>query len=164
MNLRRANENPTSNSTQDQCSHLEHRFDGSLTTDYHPVDEAPHPKLHQDRTQHPPESDDLLLIACQLLHLATTGLVVSRGCTRTTLEFEGYRTHSVVNLIAVADARGEFILALDLLQKWKPDGEHRLGDLLEKAAESYLAIDLPLWREEKGADGLSAMRTRGSTT
>ena len=96
---------------------------------------------------------DLLLIACQLLHLATNGLVVSRGCTRVTFEFEGYRTHAVVTIIAVADDRGEFILALDLLQKWKPDGEHRLGNLLEKAAEVYLDAQLPQWRENEGADG-----------
>ncbi len=96
---------------------------------------------------------DLLLIACQLLHLATNGLVVSRGCTRVTFEFEGYRTHAVVTLIAVTDTKGEFILALDLLQKWKPDGEHRLGDLLEKAAEAYLDVHLSQWRENEGADG-----------
>ena len=83
-------------------------------------------------------SDDLLRISCQLLHLATNGLVVSRGCTRITFEFEGYRTHAVVTLIAVTDTKGEFILALDLLQMWKPDGEHRLGDLVEKAAEGPL--------------------------
>ncbi len=98
-------------------------------------------------------SDDLLRISCQLLHLATNGLVVSRGCTRITFEFEGYRTHAVVTLIAVTDTKGEFILALDLLQMWKPDGEHRLGDLVEKAAESYLDVHLPLWRENEGADG-----------
>jgi hypothetical protein len=96
---------------------------------------------------------DLLLIACQLLHLATNGFVVSRGCTRITFEFEGYRTHAVVTLIAVTDSREEFILALDLLQKWKPDGEHRLGELLEKAAEAYLDVHLPQWRENEGADG-----------
>jgi hypothetical protein len=96
---------------------------------------------------------DLLRIACQLLHIATNGLVVSRGCTRVTFEFEGYRTHAVVTLIAVADAHGDFILALDLLQKWKPDGQHRLGDLLEKAAEVYLNAHLPQWRENEGADG-----------
>ena len=97
--------------------------------------------------------DDLLLIACQLLNLATNGLVVSRGCTRITFEFEGDRTHAEVTLIAVTDSNGEFILALDLLQKWKPDGEHRLGDLLEKAAESYLDVHLPQWRESEGVDG-----------
>jgi hypothetical protein len=97
--------------------------------------------------------DDLLLIACQLLHLASNGLVVSRGCTRITFEFEGYRTHAVVTLIAVTDSKGEFILALDLLQQWKPDGEHRLGELLEKAAEAYLDVQLPQWRENEGADG-----------
>ena len=75
---------------------------------------------------------DLPAIACQLLYLATNGLVVSRGCSRVTFEFEGDRTHAVVTLIAVADTKGEFILALDLIHKWKPDGEHRLGDLLEK--------------------------------
>ncbi len=96
---------------------------------------------------------DLLPIACQLLHLATNGLVVSRGGTRVTFEFEGNCSNAVVTLIAVTDARGEFILALDLLQKWKPDGEHRLGDLLEKAAEAYLDAHLPLWREKEGADG-----------
>ena len=96
---------------------------------------------------------DLLAIASQLLHLATNGLVVSRGCTGITFEFEGYRTHAVVTLIAVTDSKGEFILALDLLQKWKPDGEHRLGDLLENAAEAYLDVHLPQWREEEGADG-----------
>ena len=96
---------------------------------------------------------ELLLIACQLLHLATNGLVVSRGCTRITFEFEGYRTHAVVTLVAVVDARGEFILAVDLLQNWKPDGEHRLGDLLEKSAEAYLDRHLPQWRENEGADG-----------
>lgn len=96
---------------------------------------------------------DMLSIACQLLHLATNGLVVSRGCTRITFEFEGYRTHAVVTLIAVTDSKGEFILALDLLQKWKPDGGHRLGDLLEKAAEVYLDVQLPQWREKEGADG-----------
>lgn len=97
--------------------------------------------------------ENLLLIACQLLHLATNGRVVSRGCTRVTFEFEGYRTHAVVTLIAVTDSKGEFILALDLLQKWQPDGEHRLGDLLEKAAEVYLDSHLPQWRENEGADG-----------
>ncbi len=97
--------------------------------------------------------DDLLSIACQLLYLATNGLVVSRGCSRVTFEFEGYRTHAVVTLIAVTDSKGEFILAIDLLQKWKPDGEHRLGDLLEKAAEAYLDRHLPQWRENEGADG-----------
>ena len=96
---------------------------------------------------------DLLLIACNLLHLATNGLVVSRGCTRVTFEFEGDRTHAVVTIIAVADDRGEFILALDLLQKWKPDGTHHLGDLLEKAAEVYVDGHLPQWRENEGADG-----------
>lgn len=96
---------------------------------------------------------DLLPIACQLLLLATNGLVVSRGCTGVTFEFEGYRTHAVVTLIAVTDTKGEFILALDLLQKWKPDGEHRLGDLLEKAAEAYLDRHLSQWRENEGADG-----------
>ena len=101
----------------------------------------------------PRNPDDLLLIACQLLHLAANGLVVSRGCTRVTFEFEGYRTHAVVTLIAVTDSKGEFILALDLLQQWKPDGEHRLGDLLEKAAEVYLDGHLPRWRENEGADG-----------
>jgi hypothetical protein len=101
----------------------------------------------------PRNPDDLLLISCQLLHLATNGLVVSRGCTRVTFEFEGYRTHAVVTLIAVTDTRGEFILALDLLQKWKTDGENRLGDLLEKAAEVYLDVHLPLWRKNEGADG-----------
>ena len=55
---------------------------------------------------------DLLAIACQLLHLATNGLVVSRGCTRITFEFEGYRTHTVVTLVAVTDSKEEFILAL----------------------------------------------------
>ena len=97
--------------------------------------------------------DDLLSIACQLLHLATNGLVVSRGCTRVTFEFEGYLTHAVVTLIAVTDSHGEFILALDLLQKWQPDDQHRLGDLLEKAAEAYLDVHLHQWREEEGADG-----------
>jgi hypothetical protein len=96
---------------------------------------------------------DLLAIACQILNLATNGLVVSRGCTGITFEFEGYRTHAVVTLIAVTDSKGEFILALDLLQKWKPDGEHRLGDLLEKAAEAYIDRHLPQWRENEGADG-----------
>ena len=96
---------------------------------------------------------DLLLIACQLLLLAANGLVVSRGCKRLTFEFEGYRTHAVVTLIAVTDSKEEFILALDLLQKWKPDGEHRLGELLEKAAEAYLDAHLPQWRENEGADG-----------
>ena len=96
---------------------------------------------------------DLLSIACQLLHLATNGLVVSRDCTRVTFEFEGYRTHAVVTLIAVTDALGEFILALDLLQKWQPDREHRLGDLLDKAAEVYIDGHLPHWRENEGADG-----------
>ena len=108
-------------------------------------------KQAERSTRGPP--DDLLLIACQFLHLATNGLVVSRGCTRVTFEFEGYRTHAVVTLIAVTDARGEFILALDLLQKWQPDGEHRLGDLLEKTAEAYLDVHLPQWRENEGADG-----------
>ncbi len=78
---------------------------------------------------------------------------MSRGCTRITFEFEGYRTHAVVTLIAVTDTKGEFILALDLLQKWKPDGENRLGDLLDKAAEAYLNRYLPEWRENEGADG-----------
>ncbi len=96
---------------------------------------------------------DLLPIACQLLHLATRGPVVSRGCTRLVFEFEGDRTRAVVNLIAVADARGEFILALDQLEKWKPDSEHRLGDLLVKAAEAFLDEQLPTWRESEGADG-----------
>ena len=96
---------------------------------------------------------DQLLIACHLLHLATNGLVVSRGCTRITFEFEGYRTHAVVTLVAVTDSKELFILALDLLQKWKPDGEHRLGELLEKAAEAYLDVHLPQWRENEGADG-----------
>lgn len=96
---------------------------------------------------------DLLAIACHLLHLATNGLVVSRGCSRVTFEFEGYRTHAVVTIIAVADDRGELILALDLLQKWKPDGTHQLGDLLEKAAEAFLDGHLPQWRENEGADG-----------
>jgi hypothetical protein len=96
---------------------------------------------------------DLLAIASQLLHLATNGLVISRGCTRVTFEFEGYRTHAIVTLIAVTDSKGEFILALDLLQKWKPDGEHRLGDLLERAAEVYLDGQIPQWRENEGADG-----------
>lgn len=93
--------------------------------------------------------EDLLLIACQLLHLATNGLVVSRGCTRVTFEFEGYRTLAVVTLIAVTDSKGEFILALDLPQKWKPDGENCLGDLLEKAAEVYL-VHIPRGVREKG--------------
>ena len=97
--------------------------------------------------------DDLLHIACQLLHLATNGLVMSRGCSGVTFEFEGYRTHAVVTLIAVTDTQGEFILGLDLLQKWKPDGEHRLGDLLEKAAEAFLDRHLPQWRNNEGADG-----------
>lgn len=96
---------------------------------------------------------DLLLIACQFLHLATNGLVVSRGCTRVTFEFEGDRTHAVVTLIAVTDSNGDLILALDLLQKWKPDGQLRLGDLLEKAAEAYLDRHLSQWREKEGADG-----------
>ena len=96
---------------------------------------------------------DLLSIACQLLHLATAGLVVSRGCTGVTFEFEGDRTHAAVTLIAVTDSKEEFILALDLLQKWQPDGERRLGDLLEKAAEAYLDRHLPQWRENEGADG-----------
>ncbi len=97
--------------------------------------------------------DELLLIACQLLHLATNGIVVFRGCTGVTFEFEGCRSHAVITLIAVTDTKGEFILALDLLQKWKPDGEHRLGDLLDKAAEAYLDRHLPQWRENEGADG-----------
>ena len=96
---------------------------------------------------------DLLAIACQLLHLATNGLVVSRGCTRITFEFEGYRTHTVVTLVAVTDSKEEFILALDLLQKWKLHDEKRLGHLLEKAAEAYLDRHLPQWRENEGADG-----------
>jgi hypothetical protein len=96
---------------------------------------------------------DLLHIAYQLLYLATNGLIVSRGCTRVTFEFEGDRTHAVVTLIAVTDSKGEFILALDLLQKWQPDGEYHLGDLLEKAAEVYLDRHLPQWRENEGADG-----------
>ena len=96
---------------------------------------------------------DLLSIACQLLLLATNGHVVARGCSRVTFEFEGYRTHAAVTLIAVADDRGEFILALDLLQTWKPDGTHHLGDLLEKAAEVYVDGHLPQWRENEGADG-----------
>ena len=41
----------------------------------------------------------------------------------------------------------------DLLQKWKPDGTHHLGDLLEKAAEVYVDGHLPQWRENEGADG-----------
>jgi hypothetical protein len=97
--------------------------------------------------------DELLRIACQLLHIATTGLVVSRGCTGVTFEFEGNRTHAVVTLIAVTDTKGQFVLALDLLQKWKPDGETRLGDLLERAAEAYLDRHLSQWRENEGADG-----------
>ncbi len=101
----------------------------------------------------PRNPDDLLNIACQLLHLATNGLVVSRGCTRVTFEFEGYRTHAVVTLIAVTDSKGEFILALDLLQKWQPDDQHRLSDLLEKAAEYHLDAHLPQWRENEAADG-----------
>lgn len=96
---------------------------------------------------------DLLAIACQLLYFAANGLVVSRGCTRLTFEFEGYRTHAAVTLVAVTDSKEEFILALDLLQKWKPDGEHLLGDLLEKAAEAYLDGLLPQWRKNEGADG-----------
>ena len=107
----------------------------------------------QDESKSCCNPGDLLLIACQLLHLATTGIVVSRGCTRVTFEFEGYRTHAVVTLIAVTDTQGELILGLDLLQKWKPDGEHRLGDFLEKAAEIYLDAHLPQWRENEGADG-----------
>lgn len=91
-------------------------------------------RLFQQAERRSPRSPgDLLLIACQLLYLATNGLVVSRGCTRVTFEFEGYRTHAVGTLIAVADDRGEFILALDLLHKWQPGGAHRLGDLLEKS-------------------------------
>ncbi|MCW1922664.1 hypothetical protein OKA05_08865 [Luteolibacter arcticus] len=78
---------------------------------------------------------------------------MSRGCTRITFEFEGYRTHAVVTLVAVTDSKEEFILALDLLQKWKPAGEHRLGELLEKAAEAYLDVHLPQWPENEGADG-----------
>lgn len=95
----------------------------------------------------------MLHIACQLLHLATNGLVVARCCTRVTFEFEDYRTHAFVTLIAVTDANGHYILALDLLQKWQPDGEQRLGDLLEKASEVYLDVHLPQWRENEGADG-----------
>ena len=41
----------------------------------------------------------------------------------------------------------------DLLQKWKPDGTHHLGDLLEQAAEVYVDGHLPQWRENEGADG-----------
>jgi hypothetical protein len=110
-------------------------------------------RFKQVERRSPRNPGGLLLIACQFLQLATNGVVVSRGCTRVTFEFEGYRTHAVVTLIAVTDARGEFILALDLLHKWKPDGEHRLGYLLEKAAESYLDVHLPRWRENEGADG-----------
>jgi hypothetical protein len=107
----------------------------------------------QAESKSPRNPNDLLPIACQLLHLATNGLVISRGCTCVTFEFEGYRTHAVVTLIAVTDTQGEFILALDLLQKWKPDGEYRLGDLLKKAAEAFLDRHLPQWRENEGADG-----------
>lgn len=107
----------------------------------------------QAERKSPRNAGDLLRIACQLLHLATNGHVVSRGCTRVTFEFEGDRTHTAVNQIAVTDTKGEFILALDLLQKWKPDGERGLGDLLEKAAEVYLDAHLPQWREDQGADG-----------
>ena len=96
---------------------------------------------------------DLLNIACQILHLATNGFVVSRGCTRVTFEFEGDPTHAVVTLIAVTDTQGAFILALDLLQKWKPDDKQRLGVLLENAAEVYLDGHLPQWRENEGANG-----------
>jgi hypothetical protein len=109
--------------------------------------------FQQAERRSPRNPGDLLLIACQLLHLATNGPVVSRGCTRVTFEFEGYRTHAVVTVIAVTDTKGEFILALDLLQKWQPDGEHRLGDLLDKAAEDYLDRHLSRWREYEGADG-----------
>ena len=42
----------------------------------------------QDESKSCCNPGDLLLIACQLLHLATTGIVVSRGCTRVTFEFE----------------------------------------------------------------------------
>jgi len=107
----------------------------------------------QAERRSPRNPGDLLPIACQLLHLATKGLVVSRGCSRVTFEFEGYRTHAVVTLVAVTDALGEFILALALLQKWKPDGGHRLGELLERAAEAYFDLHLPQWRENEGADG-----------
>jgi hypothetical protein len=96
---------------------------------------------------------DLLAIACQLLHLATHGQIHSRGCTRVTFEFEGYRSHAVVTWVAVSDRHGDFILALDPLRNWKPDGEQRLGELLEQAAEAYLDGHLPQWRENEGADG-----------
>ena len=109
--------------------------------------------FHQAKRKSRRTPGDLLSIACRLLQLATNGLVVSRGCNRVTFEFEGYRTHAVITLIAVTDTKGDFILALDLLHKWKPDGEHRLGDLLEKAAEVFLDHHLPKWRENEGADG-----------
>ena len=96
---------------------------------------------------------DLLAIGCQLLYFATNGRVVCRGCTRVTFEFEVDRTQAVVTLIAVTDSKGEFILALDLIQKWKPDGEHLLGELLPKAAEAYLDHHLSQWRANEGADG-----------
>lgn len=107
----------------------------------------------QAERRSPRNPGDLLPIACQLLYLATNGQIVSRGCTRVTFAFEGDRTHAVVTVIAITDTQGEFILALDLLQKWKPDGEYRLGDLLDKAAEAYLDRHLPGWRENEGAGG-----------
>jgi hypothetical protein len=96
---------------------------------------------------------DLLPIACQLLRFATDGLVMARGCTRIAFEFEGYRTHAVVQIAAMVDSRGEFILDMDRVQKWKPGDELRLGDMLEKAAEVYLDGHLTKWRQGEGADG-----------
>jgi hypothetical protein len=96
---------------------------------------------------------DLLPIACELLRQATDGLVMARGCTRIAFEFEGYRTHALVQVAAIVDSRGEFILDHDRILKWQPDDERPLGDLLAKAAEVFLDGHLPQWRENEGADG-----------
>jgi hypothetical protein len=96
---------------------------------------------------------DLLPIACQLVRQATDGLVMARGCTRIAFEFEGYRTHTVVHVVAMVDSRGEFILDHDQILKWEPHDDKPLGDLLDKAAEVFLDGHLPQWRKDEGADG-----------
>lgn len=96
---------------------------------------------------------DLLPYACQIVRLATDGLVMSRGCTRIAFEFEGYRTHAHVHVAAMVDAGGEFILDHDRILRWKPDGEQCLGEMLTCAAEVFLDGHLPQWREAEGADG-----------
>ena len=68
-------------------------------------------------------------------------------------EFEGYQAHAHVQVVAMADSRGEFILDHDRILKWKPDDEKPLGDLLNKAAEVFLDGHLPQWRGGDGADG-----------